>query len=109
MRIIPVTGDLPALATAPPPPVRHLAEPPPAPATAPVEQAEAARNDTGATSDERRPPAPKPFFDPPLIAQRAALGLPTGFLIADFAASQGIPFAAVAAAVDREMPAERST
>jgi len=104
VRIVPVTGDLPALATAPPPPVRHVAEPPPVPATAAVEHSARAGTDSGVASGDRRPPTPKPFFDPPLIAQRAALGLPTGFLIADFARSQGIPFAAAAAAVDREMP-----
>lgn len=106
MRIVPVTGDLPALATSSPPPVRHVAGPPPPPATAPVERTGAAA-DTGSstTSGGHSPlPSPKPFFDPPLIAQRAVLGLPTGFLIAGYAASQGIPYAAVAAAVDREMP-----
>ena len=104
MRITPVTGDLPALATPPPPPVRHLAEPPPVPATPPVEQTAAADSGSGAAAGGRRPPSPKPFFDPPLIAQRAALGLPTGFLIADYARTQGIPYAAAAAAVDRELP-----
>ena len=104
MRIIPVTGDLPALASPPPPPVRHLAEPPPAPATAPVEHTTATDTGADAAGDHRHPPTPKPFFDPPLIAQRAALGLPTGFLIADFARSQGITWAAASAAVDREMP-----
>jgi hypothetical protein len=104
VRIVPVTGDLPALATAPPPPVRQLAEPSPAPAAAPVERTGAPDADANAASGDRRPPSPLPFFDPPLIAQRAALGLPTGFLIADFARSQGVPYAAVAAAVDRELP-----
>lgn len=104
MRIVPVTGDLPAIVTAPPPPVRTVAEAPPPPATAPVEHL--ARTDTGAgtAAGDRRPPTPKPFFDPPLIAQRAVLGLPTGFLIADLARAEGLPYAAVAAAVDREMP-----
>ncbi len=104
MRITPVTGDLPALATSPPPPVRHLAELPSAPVTPPVQQTGATDTDAGTAAGDRRPPSQKPFFDPPLIAQRAALGLPTGFLIADFARSQGIPYAAAAAAVDREMP-----
>ena len=105
MRIVPVTGDLPAVATPPPPPVRHLAEPPPPPATAPVEHTTAAGTDADAAARDRRPPQ-KPFFDPPLIAQRAVLGLPTGFLIADFARSQEIPYAVAAAAVDREMPSD---
>lgn len=104
MRITPVTGDLPALATSPPPPVRSPAEPPPVPATPPVEQTAATDTGSGAAAGDRRPPSPTPFFDPPLIAQRAALGLPTGFLIADYARSQGIPYAAAAAAVDRELP-----
>ena len=104
MRIVPVTGDLPALVTAPPPPARHVTEPPPAPATAPVAHTSAADTDANAASGDRRPPSPKPFFDPPLIAQRAVLGLPTGHLIADFARSQGITYAAAAAAVDHELP-----
>ena len=106
MRITPVTGDLPALATAPPPPLRSAADPPPAAPTTPVAPPAAADADAGARSGDRRPPAHKPFFDPPLIAQRAVLGLPTGFLIADFARSQDIPFAVAAAAVDRAMPPE---
>ena len=104
MRIAPVTGDLPAVATPPPALARSLAGPPPAPATAPVERTAAAGNDADATAGSRRPSSLKPFFDPPLIAQRAVLGLPTGFLIADFARTTGIPYAAAAAAVDRAMP-----
>jgi hypothetical protein len=104
VRITPVTGDLPAVATPPPPPVRPVAEPPPAPAPAAVAQSGAADSDADAAAGHRRAPSPKPFFDPPLIAQRAVLGLPTGFLIADFARSQGITYAAASAAVDREMP-----
>jgi hypothetical protein len=106
VRIVPVTGDLPAIVTAPPPPVRTVGGSPPPPATAPVEHLAATDTGAGTAAGDRRPPAPapKPFFDPPLIAQRAVLGLPTGFLIADLARSQGLPYAAVAAAVDREMP-----
>jgi hypothetical protein len=106
VRITPVTGDLPALVTAPPPPVRHVDGPPPPPATAPVERTGAPGTDTRPSSGDRRPPSAKPCFDPPLIAQRAVLGLPTGFLIAELALSEGVPYAAVAAAVDREMPAD---
>lgn len=108
MRITPVTGDLPALATSPPPPVRQLAELPAAPVTPPVQSTAATDADAGAAAGERRPPSPTPFFDPPLIAQRAVLGLPTGPLITDFARSQGITYAAAAAAVDREMPRQAS-
>ncbi len=104
MRITPVTGDLPAVATAPPPPVRSVDALPAAPTAAPVAQTTAADPDADAAADRRHQPPPKPFFDPPLIAQRAVLGLPTGFLIADFARSQGISYAAASAAVDREMP-----
>ncbi len=104
MRITPVTGDLPAVATPPPPPVRQPAAPPAAPVTAAVTQAGAASTDADATARDRPAPSLKPFFDPPLIAQRAALGLPTGFLIADLARAEGLPFCAVAAAGDRERP-----
>jgi len=104
VRITPVTGDLPAVATPPPPPVRHVAEPASAPVTAAVDSTAAAGADADAASGHRRSPTPKPCFDPPLIAQRAALGLPTGFLIAEFARSQGIPYTAASAAVDRELP-----
>jgi hypothetical protein len=104
VRITPVTGDLPAVATAPPPPVRHLTELPSAPVTAPVQQTAATDTDAGTAAGDRRPPSLKPFFDPPLIAQRAVLGLPTGPLIAGYARSQGITYAAAAAAVDRAMP-----
>ena len=106
MRIVPVTGDLPALVTPPPHPVRHVAEAPPPPATAPVEHTTAPDAAGYGTANERRSHSPKPFFDPPLIAQRAVLGLPTGFLIADFALWQSIPYAAAAAAVVREMPSD---
>jgi hypothetical protein len=104
VRITPVTGDLPALATSPPPPVRHSTEPAPPPATPPVQQTAATDTDSGAAAGDRRRAAPEPFFDPPLIAQRAVLGLPTGPLIAGYARSQGITYAAAAAAVDRAMP-----
>lgn len=103
MRIVPVTGDLPSLVTPPPPPARHLTEPPPAAATTAVGRPSAAAASGDSASTDRRQ-RDTPFFDPPLIAQRAALGLPTGYLIADFARSQDLPYAAVAAAVDRELP-----
>ena len=103
MRIVPVTGDLPVVVTGPPA-LRLVEQAPPSPPSIVVAPAAVSGSDADATSDRRRHPTPKPCFDPPLIAQRAVLGLPTGFLIADFARSQGIPFAAAAAAVDREMP-----
>ena len=104
MRMLPVTGDLPALATAPPLPARHVSDPPAVPATAPVEHSAATGTGADAADDRRQPPPHPPFFDPPLIAQRAALGLPTGFLIADLARSAGISYAAASAAVDDAMP-----
>ena len=103
MRITPVTGDLPSVATAPPAP-RPLADPLPPPAPTVVARADVSGSDADATSDRRRTPTLLPFFDPPLIAQRAVLGLPVGFLIADFARSEGITYSAASAAVDREMP-----
>lgn len=104
MRITPVTGDLPALVTPPPPPVRQLTGAPTSPATAPVEQTTATDTGADAAAGGYRPPALKAYFDPPLIAQRAALGLPTGLLIADLARAEGIPYAAAVAAVDRLLP-----
>ncbi len=101
MRITPVTGDLPAHAVPPPSPVRHAVEP--GPAAAPVERTDATATDADAAARHRRP-AGLPLFDPPLIAQRAVLGLPTGHLIAGLARSADIPYTAAAAAVDREMP-----
>jgi hypothetical protein len=105
MRIVPVTGDLPAV-VAPPPAARTVCDPVPSAPPLAVTAAAPAQPDTDATSDRRGRPAPQPFFDPPLIAQRAVLGLPIGLLVADFARSQGIPFAAASAAVDRELPHE---
>ncbi len=70
VRITPVTGDLPAIATAPPPPLRHLAEPPPVPVTPPV--ADTSPTDTGAgeQAGSRRPPNPEAVLRP--AAHRAA-------------------------------------
>jgi hypothetical protein len=106
MRIVPVMGDLPAVAVAqltdPPAPPTPDSEVAP-PAVAPTSSAGGA--DAGA-SDGRRPPHSPlpPAFDPPLIAQRAVLGLPVGPLIADHALAEGISYGAASAAVDREMP-----
>ena len=47
-----------------------------------------------------------PVFDPPLIAQRAALGLPVGMLIAELAEAEHMTYSAACAAVDRELPLE---
>lgn len=102
MRISPVTGDLPAVATltepaAPPPPHEEQA----APAVAPV--ASTAGGSGAGMSDQRRESPPQ-AFDPPLIAQRAVLGLPVGMLIAELAEAEKVPYMTASAAVDREMP-----
>lgn len=102
MRISPVTGDLPAVASAPPVP-RPVLEVLPAPAPTVVARADVTGSDADATTDRRRTPTLQPFFDPPLIAQRAVLGLPVGPMIADFARNEGISYSAASAAVDREM------
>lgn len=104
MRIVPVTGDLPAVA--------WLAEPPPPPVpavegAAPAIPAAASAGGAKAGSSHDRHPARRPVppaFDPPLIAQRAVLGLPVGALIAQHAQAEGITYGAASAAVDREMP-----
>jgi hypothetical protein len=104
MRIVPVTGDLPVVAT--------LVEPPPPPtpdpvaATPDVAPVAAAGGADLASADGRRPPRPPiPLaFDPPLIAQRAVLGLPVGPLIAEHALAEDISYGAASAAVDRAMP-----
>ena len=103
MRITPVTGDLPVVVSGPPA-LRLADEAPPAPPQVVVARSAVSGSDADATSDRRRHPTPKPCFDPPLIAQRAVLGLPVGPMIAELAQAQGIPYAAASAAVDREMP-----
>ena len=102
MRISPVTGDLPAVASltepaAPPPPHKEQ----PAPAVAAT--ASTAGGSGAGLSDQRRESSPR-AFDPPLIAQRAVLGLAVGTLIAELAAEEQIPYVAASAAVAREMP-----
>jgi hypothetical protein len=104
MRIVPVTGDLPVVAS--------LVDPPPPPALDPVaagpavKPVAAAAGADLASADGRRPPRPPILlaFDPPLIAQRAVLGLPVGPLIAEHALAEDISYGAACAAVDRAMP-----
>jgi hypothetical protein len=104
MRMMPVTGDLPAVATLVDPPAPSVSDidvaPPAVAATSSAGGADAG------PSDGRRPPRSQvPLaFDPPLIAQRAVLGLPVGPLIAHHALAEGISYGAACAAVDREMP-----
>ena len=102
MRIVPVTGDLPAIVVPPPlvPPAQERSGSAP-----PVVEAVHRSRGAGSESAADHPPPRTllPFFDPPLIAQRAALGLPIGALVADYAQSEGIPYTAAAAAVDREL------
>ena len=108
MRIVPVTGDLPAVASTSParPPLTELPAPTPPVVVATARSGDAGR---GAGRDEPRQRTLLPFFDPPLIAQRAALGLPIGALVADYAKTEGIPYTAAAAAVDRELRSGRPT
>jgi len=108
MRIQGVTGDLPAVAQ-----LRNEGVPPvdepAAAAPAPAVTAAAAAGETGgdpSASDRRRPPALLHSFDPPLIAQRAMLGLPVGPMVAAHAEEVGITYSAAWAAVQREMPQE---
>lgn len=108
MRISGVTGDLPVLAAPnePPPSATPAGgSPPPAVAAA---AATSGGSGTGAGTHDRgrSAPTPLPVFDPPLIAQRAALGLPVGMLVSELAELEGIPYSAASAAVDRAMPRE---
>jgi hypothetical protein len=111
MRIQGVTGDLPA--------VVHLG---PVAATVPVPAAEAPTPAVSAPSrgddaemrqhsgqDPRRAPAqPLSSFDPPLIAQRAALGWPVGPLVVERARATGTSVAEVWSQVDLARPVERA-
>jgi hypothetical protein len=108
MRIVPVMGDLPAVASLGEVPTPPAAEPDVAPPrVAPASAASGA--DAGTTGDRRLPRPPVPLaFDPPLIAQRAVLGLPVGPLIAEHALAEGIDYGAACAAVDRAMPAPKA-
>ena len=104
MRIQPVTGDLPAIAQLEAV-VPVVPDKPPAPAPAAVPAA-ASNGDAGAYSAERRARQPLRHFDPPLIAQRAALGLPVGMMVLEMAQARGISYSAAWAAVDEAMPVD---
>jgi hypothetical protein len=106
MRIQGVTGDLPAVAhlgagAAPVEQPAAVASPPAVAAAAATTEADGDHT----SSDRRRPPPQLPVFDPPLIAQRAALGLPVGAMVAEHARSAEISYNAAWAAVDQAMPA----
>lgn len=105
MRIQGVTGDLPAVAQLLSEAPAKVETPPSAPA--PAVAAPAGASETGGdhtSSDHRRPPQPLPSFDPPLIAQRAVLGLPVGMMVVEHAKANGISYLAAWEAVDRAMP-----
>lgn len=106
MRIQPVTGDLPAVAQ---PDVVGPVVPAPRrePASTAV-AAPAAGGDAESYAAERRARQPLRHFDPPLIAQRAALGLPVGRLVLEMAQAEGISYSAAWAAVDNAMPVEHT-
>jgi hypothetical protein len=109
MRIQGVTGDLPAVAHVGP--VAPVAVPPvddapPAPAVAAPAASDGAELGNGGAADpRRRAPQPLPAFDPPLIAQRAALGWPVGPLVVEHARASGTSYGAVWAQVDDAMAA----
>ena len=112
MRIQGVTGDLPPVAhLGPVPPVVAVpvddAPSPPAVA-APAANTGSELRDQHEQDPRRQPPQPLTSFDPPLIAQRAALGWPVGALVLERAVATGTSFAAVWAEVDRERPAEKA-
>ena len=106
MRISPVHGDQWPVAAL------HSPLPPAEPASgpvAPVAAVQASAAGAGARSGpEHRHSQGRPaVFDPPLIAQRAVLGLPVGTQIADYAQAHDLPFTAVSRAVDLAMPVDR--
>jgi len=105
MRISPVHGDQWPVAAL------HVPLPPAEPvsttsAPSAVVQASAAAADSRSGGEHRQ--GRQPVFDPPLIAQRAVLGLPVGTLIADYAKTHDLPFTTVAHAVDMAMPQDRA-
>jgi hypothetical protein len=106
MRILGVDGDMsPVVTPSEPPPAAGPAADAAPPAVAAATAAGAGTSTGTGTHDRRRQsPAPLPTFDPPLIAQRAALGLPTGRLIAELAEAEDMTYSAASAAVDRELP-----
>ena len=107
MRIHGVTGDLPAVAhlgpVAPPavPPVDDA--PPPPAVTAPPASSGPGLGDGASADGRRRPLQPLSAFDPPLIAQRAVLGLPVGMLVLERAQATRTSYGAVWAEVNRAM------
>jgi hypothetical protein len=66
-----------------------------------------ARSGSWSGEEHRHAPSRQAVFDPPLIAQRAVLGLPVGTQIADYALAHDLPFTAVSRAVDLAMPVDR--
>ena len=109
MRIQGVTGDLPAVAhlgPVAPAAVPAVDDAPAEPAVAPPPASDGADLGHDTTADDRRRPLqPLPAFDPPLIAQRAALGWPVGPLVVEHARATGTSYGAVWAQVDRAMAA----
>jgi hypothetical protein len=108
MRISPISGDQwPAAALLHPlPPAEPTATAPPTHAV--VQAAAAASADHRQGEGSERQHDGHAVFDPPLIAQRAVLGLPVGTQIADYAKAHDLPFTTVAHAVDMAMPADRA-
>ena len=107
MRISPICGDQWPVAalTHPLPPAEPVATAPAAPAVVQAAAAASADNHFGGSGHRQQGQA---VFDPPLIAQRAVLGLPVGTQIADYAKANDLPFTTVAHAVDMAMPVDRA-
>ena len=107
MRISPICGDQWPVAalTHPLPPAEPAATAPAPHAIVQAGAAASADNSPGGSTDHRQ--NGQAVFDPPLIAQRAVLGLPVGTQIADYARAHDLPFTAVSHAVDEAMPENR--
>jgi hypothetical protein len=107
MRISPLHGDQWPVAAlhSPLPPAEPAATTSGPPA---VVQAAAAAADHRSGAEHRHGQNRQAVFDPPLIAQRAVLGLPVGTMIADYAKTHDLPFNTVAHAVDLAVRQDRS-
>lgn len=103
-----IAGELPVMAAPnePPPSAAPAGGPPPPAVAAAAATSGGSGAGTGTHDRHRAAPVPLPVFDPPLIAQRAALGLPVGALICELADREDITYSAASAAVDRSMPHE---
>ena len=109
MRISPVHGDQWPVAAlhSPLPPAEPSSAHTAAPAVAQVSASGAGARSGQRSGEDHRHSQRQAVFDPPLIAQRAVLGLPVGTQIADYAQAHDLPFTTVSRAVDLAMPVDR--